>query len=110
MRIPSSGDKHEDELKDIGPDDRLDPPHRGVEHTDDEQGNAGAVHVEASDLAERSGMSFFCLHGIFAHLHILLLAFLFVGLLRRLCNKIAHILSVQTKIYDTTCSSARAGR
>ena len=50
MWIPSSGDKHEDELKDIGPDDRLDPPHRGVEHTDDEQSNAGAVHIESSDL------------------------------------------------------------
>ena len=77
MRIPSSGDKHEDELKDIGPDDRLDPPHRGVEHTDDEQSNAGAVHVKTSDLVGRSVINVILLppQGILAHLHILLVAF-----------------------------------
>ena len=50
MLIPSSGDKHEDKLKDVGPDDGLDAANRGVEDADDEQGDASTVHIESSDL------------------------------------------------------------
>ena len=50
MLIPSSGDKHEDKLKDVGPDDGLDAADRGVEDADDEQGNTSAIHIESSDL------------------------------------------------------------
>ena len=50
MIIPSCGDKHEDELKDVGPDDGLDAADRGVEDADDEEGNAGAIHIKSSDL------------------------------------------------------------
>ena len=48
--IPSSGDKHEDKLKDVGPDDGLDAANRCVEDADDEEGNASAVHIESGDL------------------------------------------------------------
>lgn len=50
MLIPSSGDKHEDKLKDVGPDDGLDAADRGVEDADDEQGDASTVYIESGDL------------------------------------------------------------
>ena len=43
------GDDHEEELKDVSPDDSLHAAHRGVEDTDDEDGSAGHIDIQPHD-------------------------------------------------------------
>ena len=91
MLIPSSGDKHEDKLKDVGPDDGLDAADRGVEDADDEQGDASTVHIESGDLPWK-----------------LCFEKMFLSNKKEKNDKVDQ--SYELHIIDITCSNARAGR